>query len=298
MTRRAFAAGAGAAALAPAAGSSRFIKSICSGMFPRDMPVEERIKGSKEAGFDGIELRLGGDVKLETPADEVKRIGDVAHKAGIAIVSLWASQPMEAGPLNSPDPEKRALGLSGLRKGIEYASYLNCGAMLLVPGRVGAGAKFTIGYEDTWNRITAELKKVVADAAKAKVCLTPENVWNKFLLSPLEMRAFVDQFRSPWIQVHFDVGNIMQWGFPQDWILTLGRRVKRVHVKDFKLSTRAEQGHFVDLLEGDVDWKETMAALVKVGYNGYLSPEIGYDRNDPEKIKKVSKALDKILSYA
>ena len=91
--------------------------------------------------------------------------------------------------------------------------------------------------------------------------LNPENVWNKFLVSPLETRKFVDQFHSPWIQTHFDVGNVMQYGYPQDWILTLGPRIKRVHLKDYKLSARSEQGHFADLLEGDVDWKEVMAAL-------------------------------------
>jgi len=98
-----------------------------------------------------------------------------------------------------------------------------------------------------------------------------------------------DQFQSPWLQTHFDIGNVMQYGYPQDWILTLGARIKRVHVKDYKLSARAEQGRFVDLLEGDVNWKEVMAALVKVGYHGFLSPEISHDPKDPEQLKKVSR---------
>ena len=143
-----------------------------------------------------------------------------------------------------------------------------------------------------------ELKKVIPAAQAARVLLTPENVWNKFLLSPLEMRAFVDQFQSPWLQTHFDIGNVMQYGYPQDWILTLGSRIRRIHVKDYKLSTRAEQGHFVDLLQGDVDWKQVMAALVKTGYRGFLSPEIDHDPNDPDKPRKVSEALDKILAMA
>ena len=114
--------------------------------------------------------------------------------------------------------------------------------------------------------MTAELRKAIPWAEEAKVVLTPENVWNKFLVSPIEMRTFVDQFHSPWLQTHFDVGNVMQYGYPQDWILTLGPRIKRVHLKDYKLSNRDEQGHFADLLEGDVDWKAVMAALVKAGY--------------------------------
>jgi hexulose-6-phosphate isomerase len=130
------------------------------------------------------------------------------------------------------------------------------------------------------------------------VFLDPEDVWNKFLLSPLEMRTFVDQFRNPWVGVHFDTGNIVQYGYPEDWILTLGQRIKRIHFKDYKLASRGEPPHFADLLEGDVNWKAVMAALVKVGYNGFISPEIGHDPAKPDQLKQVSAALDKILSMA
>jgi hexulose-6-phosphate isomerase len=90
----------------------------------------------------------------------------------------------------------------------------------------------------------------------------------------------------------------MQFGYPQDWILTLGQRIKRVHAKDYKLSTRAEQGRFVDLLEGDVDWKEVMAALKKVGYSGFISPEYSYDSNDAAQLRRLSEKLDRILAMA
>jgi hexulose-6-phosphate isomerase len=94
------------------------------------------------------------------------------------------------------------------------------------------------------------------------------------------------------------VGNIVQFGFPEDWILTLGPRIKRLHVKDYKFGARGEAGRYVDLGEGDIDWPAVMAALVKVGYNGFVSPEIGRDPNDPDKINKISRGLDKILSLA
>lgn len=300
MTRRQLIAAcgaAGAAAAAPAAGP-RFIKGICSNIFPAKMPLKECFRKAKDAGFDAIEVPSGGEVDVNTDPAAVRRLGDAARAAGIAIASLWVSQPLGANPLNSPDAAVRAKGVEAVKKLIGHATLLGAGAMLVVPGRLGSGAKFQYGYQDTWDRVTAEMRKLVPFAQKAKVILTPENVWNKFLISPIEMRAFVDQFKSPWIGTHFDTGNIMQYGYPQDWILTLGPRIKRVHVKDYKLSARAEQGRFVDLLEGDVDWKETMAALVKVGYRGFISPEIGYDRNDPDQLKKVSGALDKILALA
>jgi hexulose-6-phosphate isomerase len=262
------------------------------------MPLSECFLQAKNAGFDGVEIPVGREITIASTSEQVKRIGDSAQRAGVTVVSLWVSQPLSDCPLNSPDPALRAKGVEVIRKCLEFASDLNCGAMLLVPGRLGSGAKFQVGYQDTWNRVTAELRKAIPAAERAKVMITPENVWNKFLVSPLEMRAFVDQFRSPWLQIHFDIGNVMQFGYPQDWILTLGPRIRRVHAKDYKLSTRAEQGRFVDLLEGDVDWKEVMAALVKTGYRGFVSPEIGGDPRDPDKVNKVSRQLDKILSMA
>jgi len=277
---------------------NRFVKSICSVIFPLDMPEAEKFRQAKNAGFEGIEVRFGDEISPSLSADEVKHIGDAAHEAGIQIASMWSSAPFQKDPLNSPDPAVRARGLDALKKAIEFATYLNCGALLLYPCRLGNGPKFQVGYEDTWNRVTESLQKAIPWAEQAKVLLTPENVWNKFLVSPLEMRSFVDQFHSRWLQTHFDIGNVMQYGYPQDWILTLGPRIKRVHVKDYKLSNRTEQGHFCDLLEGDVDWKEVMAAFVKVGYRGFLSPEIGHEPNNPDKLRQVSDALDKILAMA
>jgi L-ribulose-5-phosphate 3-epimerase len=205
-------------------------------------------------------------------------------------------QPLGTWPLNSDSAETREQGVQAIRTAIRIATDAGCGALLLYPGRVSSGPTMQCGYELTWQRFTTELKKVIPDAEAAKVLLTPENVWNKFLLSPLEMRAFVDQFHSPWLQTHFDAGNVMQYGYPEDWILTLGSRIRRLHFKDYKLSNRYEQGHFVDLLEGDVNWKAVMAALKKTAYRGFISPEIGYEPNQPDQLMRASKSLDTILS--
>jgi hexulose-6-phosphate isomerase len=275
-----------------------FKKGITALNFPQAMPLSERFLSAKNAGFDGVEIPVGGELTLTSTPDDVKRVAESARKAGVTVVSLWVAAPLSQTPLNHADPAVRAKGVEAIQKCLEFARILNCGALLLVPGRLGTGARFQFGYEDTWNRVSAELRKVIADAQRARVILTPENVWNRFLVSPLEMRSFVDQFRSPWLGVHFDIGNVMQFGYPQDWILTLGQRIKRVHAKDYKLSTRAEQGRFVDLLEGDVDWKEVMAALKKVGYSGFISPEYSYDSNDAAQLRRLSEKLDRILAMA
>jgi len=295
MNRREFLA---AAAVPAVAAGARFTKSICSVIFPQGTPLPECFRRAKDAGFDAIEIRMGDEIALDSTADQMKQLSSEARKIGIALASMWVSRPLAENPINSPDPAVRAQGVAALEKCIELAHHAGCGALLIYSARLGSGAKFQIGSQDTSRRVTEAFRKVIPAAERAKVILTPENVWNKFLLSPLEMRAFVDQFHSPWLQTHFDIGNVMQYGYPQDWILTLGSRIKRIHVKDYKLSSRAGPGGFVGLLEGDVDWKAVMAALVKVDYRGYLSPEIGHDKNDPDQLQKVSRALDKILAMA
>jgi hexulose-6-phosphate isomerase len=295
ITRRSFAGALSSAALAGQSGGARYVKGICAGIFPSKMPYAERCRQAKAAGFDAIELPLSGELTLATTAEEVKRLGEAARKAGVQIASLWVS-PLAATPLNSPDADVRRRGVEAIRIALEFAGYLDCGALLVVPGRVGSGARFEIGYETTWNRFSAELRKAVPMAEKARVLLTLENVSNRFLVSPLEMRAFVDQFQSPWLQAHFDTGNVMYFGYPQDWILTLGPRIKRVHAKDRKVTPQAEQRRPSGLLEGDVDWKAVMSALREVNYRGFICPEIGHDPSDPAQLSKVSAALDRILA--
>jgi hexulose-6-phosphate isomerase len=261
------------------------------------MPLDECFRQARNTGFDAVELPMTEELAPSATPDKVKAIGEKARKTGVGVAALWASD-LGSNPLNSPDPGIRARGVEAIRKAVEFAGFLNCGALLLVPCRVGSGPKLFVGYEATWERTSAELRKAIPFAEEAKVLLTIENVSNRFLVSPLEMRAFVDQFRSPWLQAFFDIGNVMQFGYPQDWILTLGSRIRRVHAKDRKVSALAEQEHPSALLEGDVDWKAVMSALVKVGYVGSISPEIGHDPQDPNQLKKVSAALDKILSLA
>lgn len=300
LTRREFAAALPPLAVAAAQGqtkTARFVKGVCAGIFPREMPYADRCRKAKNAGFDAIEIPLSGELSLSSTPDQLKRLGEAADRAGVKVASLWVS-PLSDVPLNSPDPQIRERGIEAINKAVEFATYLDCGALLVVPGRVGSGARFNIGYETTWKRISVELPKAIPAAQSAKVLLTLENVSNRFLVSPLEMRAFVDQFKSPWLQVHFDIGNVMYFGYPEDWILTLGERIQRIHLKDRKVSPSAEAASRSGLLEGDVDWKAVMAALVKVSYRGFMCAEIDHDPSKPSHLADVSAAVDKILAMA
>ena len=207
MDRREFLAMPLAAALSANAQSSpRFTKGICSIIFSKEMPRAECFAQAKSAGFDAIELAIGSDLPLDITHDDARRLADAAHKAGIQIATLWVSEPLHQNPLNSPDAAVRARGVDAIRKAIAIAADLSCGALLLYAVRLGNGARLEVGSQDTWDRHTSELAKVVPDAERAKVLLDPENVWNKFILSPLEMRAFVDQFDNQWVGAHSTPG--------------------------------------------------------------------------------------------
>src|SRR5215469_8684016 len=163
---------------APAQSGPRFTKGICSIIFPKEMLRPECFAQAKSAGFDDIELAIGADLPLDVSRDEARTLADSARKAGIQIATLWVSEPLHQNPLNSPDPAVRARGVDAMRKAVAIANDLNCGALLLYAVRLGNGAKLEYGSEETWDRYTGELKKVVADAERARVFLNPENVWN------------------------------------------------------------------------------------------------------------------------
>jgi len=297
MTRREMLAAAAAPLLA--APAARFTKSICSAVFPSGTPYPECFRLARNAGFDAIEIRMEdrGDVTPRSTIAEMQRIRDGAASTHIEIASLWILTPRSPS-LASPDPAVRERASAMVRKGIELAPALGCGALLVVPGVLGSGARFEVTHEEALARAGAAFREFLPLAEKAQVMLTPENVWSKFLVSPLDMRSFIDQFHSPWVRAHFDIGNVMQFGYPQDWIRTLGDRIRRVHLKDYKLAAGGAQGRFVPLLEGDVQWKEVMADLMKIGYRGYCSAELGPDPNDPQLLAKTSRAVDRILSMA
>jgi L-ribulose-5-phosphate 3-epimerase len=300
MNRRQFmalGAGASLAASVAAEQAKQFRKGICYVIFPASTPVEEMFARTRDAGFEGLELAMSKQGPIapdSTPAD-MERLAAQAGKAGIEITDVMVST-LGAAPLTSPDPALRDQGVAFVKKALELAVPLGVTSLLVVPGRVGSGPRLDVGYEEAWKNASDSLRRLAPLAEKQKVALSIENVWNKFLLSPLEMRSFVDQFQTPWVGVHFDVGNVVQWGYPQDWIRTLGPRIKRVHIKDYKLAQKAEPGGFVSLLEGDVDWKAVMAALRATNYNGWLIPEIGSHKNEPDYIRTVSGALTRIIA--
>lgn len=286
----------GAAVPIAAAATARFVKGITSSVFPDGTPFAECLERAANAGFEAIEIRLHEKEFLLPTAtlEDAKRLASAAEAKRIQIASLWILTPASPS-LVSPNSDESADAIARVKAGIRLAPALRCGAVLVTPAVLGRGARMERTHDEAWHGATQAFRKVIPSAERAGILITPENVWNRFLVSPRDMRSFVDQFKSKAVAVHFDTGNVLQFGYPEDWILTLGSRIRRVHFKDFKLRG-GRQGQFVPLLEGDVNWRGVMSCLNKIGYRGFVSAEAGPDPNDSGQLLKLSRAMDQILA--
>ena len=278
-------------------------KSVGVCCFYGNWSIEEKFVLAKEAGFKGFEIDLSedGPVNLKSTPEELKAFRALADKHGLELSGLMSFLYWGANAA-SADPAVRDKAAKLLAWQIECAKQLGIDTILAVPGGVGVdfipGAE-TVRYDLAYERATEFIKAAIPAAEKAGVTIAVENVWNKFLLSPLEMRCFVDQFGSKNVGVYFDVANALAFGYPEHWIEILGQRIKRVHFKDYRRNVATVDG-FCDLLSGDVDWPAVMAALRKVGYEGWIAaemiPPVPFYKHCPEVlVHTTSRAMDAIL---
>jgi len=235
------------------------------------------MRQAKDLGYDCFEVTIEeqGAVSLETNEEGAGRIRREAERIGIELITAASGLAWGASPTD-PDPTVRERALANSKRAIEVCGWLGVRTLLYLPGMVSAvfipGFK-PQGYE-TVDRLAREaIRSLLPLAERLKVTLAVENVWNRFLLGPTEMRAFIDSFGSPNVGSYFDVGNVMLYGHPEDWIRTLATRIAAVHLKDFRVAVGNLEG-FVDLLSGDVDFASVMAAFRSIGYSGTYTAEI------------------------
>lgn len=268
--------------------------------------VAEAMKESKDAGYDGIELTLGdaGDITMDLSRADMEKLRQVADDTGIEVSGV-ATGLFWGCSLTASDESVRQQAQKIAIREIEIASWLGTDAVLVVPGAVDVfflPDSEKLPYDLVYERALEALKVPVAVAEAHKVHIGLENVWNKFLLSPLEMRDFIDETGSDYVGSYFDVGNVMLTGFPEHWIEILGHRIVRVHLKDYKSSgfdgaVGAVDG-FCDLGEGEVNWAEVITMLRKIGYDSYLTAEMIPPTSNIKQeglIERTSAAMDKIL---
>ena len=290
IDRRAFlesAAALGAmAALRPrtAAASGGMRKAVYISMLPKELPYPQRFQLAKDVGFEGIEI---GTITDPAVAAEIK---EASAKTGLVIHSVMNADHWKY-PLSSADPEVVAKSVAGMETSLRNAKLWGCDSVLLVPAVVNPETS----YKDAWTRSQKVVKeRILPLAQELKVVIGMEEVWNKFLLSPLEMAQYVDEFASPWVKAYLDVGNMLFYGYPQDWARTLGKRIHRVHIKDFKVDRGKGQFFWKNIGEGDVDWPEVRKALGEVGYDGWVTTEI--EGGDAAYLKDVVARFDRFLA--
>ncbi len=253
-------------------------KGIMWGSLRAGNTIAEKFQAAKLAGFDGVEVNSHLD------RNEVLKAMD---STGLPVPSVCDDRHWKY-MLSDPDPKIRELGIEALRLSLEDAKAYGADTVLLVPGRVNE----TVSYDVCWNQSIEEIKKVIPLAEKLKVKIAIENVGNNFLLSPLEAANYVDQFGSQMIASYFDCGNILAYGWPEQWIRILGKRIAKVHIKDNR--RKRVEGESVKLGEGDVNWPAVMKALDDIGYRNWTTIEHpGGDT--PEGLKDLCDRLIKIL---
>ena len=270
---------------------------IFDGGLDGSLPIGSAMEQASKLGFEAIELGIAsqGVLTHNTTQAECEEIVREAEKHGLEISGVASGESWTTSPTaNDEDVRKKIINFT--QKALQVTNWLGSDAYLFVPGAVEVfflPETEVIPYDVCYQRASEAISQLVPVAEKLGVAIAVENVWNKFLLSPLEMREFIDNFNTSQVGVYFDVGNVLLTGYPDQWIRILGSRIKRVHIKDFKRSVGTADG-FVDLLEGDVDFEAVKQALSEINYDGYVTAEmIPFTPGRPEKTAAAMKEIFK-----
>jgi L-ribulose-5-phosphate 3-epimerase len=280
IDRRTFLKATGATAALTALGAAapdgmRWKKAFMLGVAKG--PILEPFERLKAAGFQGVELLSPNELDRDEVLKARDQTGITIH--GVSGSRHWTDQ------LSDPNPQVVEKGLAAIRKEIEDCKAYGGTTVLVVPAVVTP----KVSYRDAYARSQAAIKTIIPDAEKAGIKLAIEEVWNKFLLSSVEFARYIDEFQSPAVGAYFDVGNVVEYGFPQEWIRELGKRILKIHIKEYKKEKRFSYA----LGEGEINWPEVTRALVDIGYDGWITAEVPY--GNVEQLKDVVRRMDKIL---
>jgi len=280
MTRRSFMA---TAALPALAANTRLPirKAVLFEMLPASLSIADRFKLAVDTGFQATECPTMPDERM---AEEVKKASEDSKLPIHSVMNMahWKY------PLSSADPAVVAESVKGMQTSLRNAHFWGAETVLLVPAVVNPQTS----YREAWVRSQTQIRKLLPMASELKVIIAVEEVWNKFLLSPLEYAKYIDDFQSPWLRSYFDVGNVVLYAYPQDWIRTVGKRIVKLHIKDFQF--RDDVAKWVPLREGDIKWPEVYKALNEIGYHGTATVEL--DGGDEAYLREVNKRFEMILS--
>lgn len=272
------------AAAVPTPPAGRIKKAVQIEMLPKQLSYADRFKLAGDVGFEGVEGQTVEDPRV---AEEIKKASEDSKVPIHSVMNMAHWQY----PLSSDDPAVVQRSLDGMKTSLHNAKLWGGTTVLLVPGVLNPH----VSYREAWTRSQKNIRTLIPLAEELKIVIAIEEVWNKFLLSPLEMANYVDEFKSPWIKQYFDVGNVVLYGYPQDWIHTMGKRIAKVHLKDFKFNRDGSPmtAEFVNLGDGEIDWAAVRKAFADVGYTGWTTTEL--EGGDEAYLRDVAKRVDKLV---
>jgi len=261
-------------------------KSLKYGMIQEDLSVLDKFKLLKDLGFDGVELNSPNELNI-------KEVLEAQEQTSLEIPGLVNSLHWKM-PISDPDPEVRKQCVESMKQALRECQQYGGTTVLLVAGVVNENVSYTAAYK----RSQEEIRKLIPVVEETGIKIAIENVWNNFLISPVEAARYIDELDHPMIGWYFDVGNIIRYGWPAHWIEALGERIMKIDIKEYSREKQRNEGVWkgfeVELLEGDCDWPAVNAALAKVGYQGWGSAEVpGGDR---KRLAKISELMDKIYA--
>lgn len=259
-------------------------KSLKFDMVKEDLSILDKFKLLKDLGFDGVELETPNNLPMKEVLQARDKTG--LEIPGVVCGATWKSQ------LSHRDPAVRAEGVRLVKQSVNDCKQYGGTTVLVIPGVVGEETS----YQDAYVRSQEEVKKLFSEVEKTGIKIAFENVWNNFLLSPLECAKYVDEINHPMIGWYFDVGNVVRYGWPEHWIEVLGKRIMKLDVKEYSRKIHFEEGAWkgfdVELLEGDCNWPAVNAALRKIGYSGWGSAEVPGGNRD--RLRIISQKMDEI----
>lgn len=276
----------------PARAKRTLKKAVMIGMVQEGSTFEDKLKILKDAGFQGVE---GDSPDHPWTVDEMKA---AQEKVGLKVHGLVDSQHWRVY-LNAPDQKAQDEAVRALETCLREGQKLGCTSILLVPGVVNSKLR----YDDCWKLSQQNIRRVLPLAKETGVKIAVENVWNGFIMSPMEAARYVDELNDPMVGWHFDIGNVINFGWPDQWVRILGKRLLKLHIKDFSRKKRDEEGLWkgfgVELGQGDAGWASVMAALDEVGYStdpagNWATAEVG--GGDAKRLKQVSEQMDALFA--
>ena len=241
-------------------------------MIQEKIPVEDKFRLLKDLGFQGVEV---SSAARKAAGIEPQELARASEKIGIPIHGLMGAKP------------------DALAEALDEAAIYGATSLLYVVRADPEGS-----YLENYRRSQEVIRKVIPHAEKTRIPILVENVWATFLIEPLSMARYIDEIDSPWVKSYFDVGNVMRWGLPQHWIEILGKRIGKIHVKEYSLKIGMNEGMMKGfdrpMGQGDINWKRVREELEKIGYQGWVTAEVrGGNR---ERLAEVSAEMNKILA--